>query len=124
MDADLSATLENTPWSEGNDIRRGLAGYLFRSGGGQLSWHTHGPRRSPPAGSVELWPRGLASRMAMSRVPAPVSGQHRGLAPGPASPQSDTPGGARSVEGRTVTGCQRSWQPSALMADLRSRFRS
>ena len=27
-------------------------------------WHPHGTR--PPAGSVERWPRGLASRMAMS----------------------------------------------------------
>src|SRR5262247_2958965 len=39
--------------------RRGFGG-----SGAPLSWHTHGTR--PPAGSVEWWPRGLASRMAMS----------------------------------------------------------
>src|SRR5262250_1938705 len=39
--------------------RRGFGG-----SGGPLSWHAHGTR--PPAGSVEWWPRGLASRMAMS----------------------------------------------------------
>src|SRR5215475_9010275 len=33
-------------------------------------------------------------------------------------------GRARSVEGRTVAGCQRSWQRSAPMATVRSRFRS
>ena len=32
MDTHLSAALENTPKSEGNDIRRDLAGYLVRSG--------------------------------------------------------------------------------------------
>src|SRR5215510_10716987 len=39
--------------------RRGFGG-----SGAPLSWHTNGTR--PPAGSVEWWPRGLASRMAMS----------------------------------------------------------
>jgi hypothetical protein len=33
MDAHLSATMENTPEPEGNDIRRARAGYLVRSGG-------------------------------------------------------------------------------------------
>ena len=80
MDAHLSATMENTPEPESNDIRRAPAGYLVRSVGVIVrAVEVHhinirsvglrtpaGPR--PPAGSVEWWPKGLASRMAMSRV--------------------------------------------------------
>src|SRR5215467_8795757 len=41
--------------------RRGFGG-----SGGPLAWDIDGTRRPPSAGSVEWWPRGLASRMAMS----------------------------------------------------------
>ena len=70
MDAHLSDTMENTPEPEGNDIRRGRAGYLVRSGGVIVRvvevHHMNirsaglrtpaGPR--PPAGSVEGLPPG------------------------------------------------------------------
>src|SRR5712664_2070552 len=69
--------------------RRGFGG-----SGGALSWHTDGTR--PPAGSVEWWPKGLASRMAMSRV---LEGNIRDRHQVPQLPQSDTPDKPPSVEG-------------------------
>src|SRR6266481_6866822 len=65
MDANLSATLENSPEPEGNDIRRAPAGYLVHSGRVVVrAVEVHhinirsaglrtpaGPR--PPAGSVD-----------------------------------------------------------------------
>ena len=41
MDAHLSATMENTPEPEGNDIRRVPAGHLVRSGGVIVRAGTH-----------------------------------------------------------------------------------
>ena len=80
MGAHFPATLENTPGPEGHDIRRAPAGYLVRPGAVIVrAVEVHhmnirsaglrtpaGPR--PPAGSVEWWPKELASRMAISRV--------------------------------------------------------
>ena len=55
-----------------------------------------GPR--PPAGSVEWWPKGLASRMAMSRV---LEGNIRDRHQAPQLPQSDTPDGLHRSRGQT-----------------------
>src|SRR6266581_2230307 len=71
--------------------RRGFGG-----SGGPLSGHTHGTR--PPAGSVEWWPKGLASRMAISRV---LEGNIRDRHQAPQLPQSDTPDGLHRSRGRT-----------------------
>jgi len=79
------AAATRAPWTRSR--RRGFGG-----SGGPLSRHAHGARRSPPAGSVGYWPRGLAFRMDIS-VSWPLSGQHRGSARGSASRQSDTPDG-------------------------------
>src|SRR6266567_1045350 len=79
--------------------RRGFGG-----SGGPLSWHTHGTR--PPAGSVEWWPKGLASRMAISRV---LEGNIRDRHQAPQPPPIGYTGRPPSV---------------ALMADVRSLFRS
>src|SRR5215831_10677853 len=81
--------------------RRGFGG-----SGGALAWDNDGTRRPPSAGSVEWWPRGLASRMAMSwRAPYGIGTRPRKSAIG-------YTGRSRSVEGRTVAGCQKSWQRS------------
>ena len=108
MDANLSATLENSPEPEGNDIRRAPAGYLVHSGrvivraakvhhmnirSAELRTPA-GPR--PPAGSVEWWPKEPASRMGISRV---LEGNIRDRHQAPQLLQSDTPDGPASVEG-------------------------
>src|SRR4029453_2485122 len=80
------------------------SGRGFGGSGGSLSWHTHGTR--PPAGSVEWWPKGLASRMAMSRV---LQGTIRDRHQVPQLPQSDTPDGLHWSRGRTC-----GWLPQAL----------
>src|SRR5262252_351341 len=78
--------------------RRGFGG-----SGGPLSWDIDG---TPSAGSVEWWPKGLASRMAMYwRATYGISTRPRKSAIG-------YTGRARSVEGRTLAGCQRNWQRS------------
>ena len=147
MDAHLSATLENTAWPEGDDIPRDLAGYLVRCGGVIVRavevYHLNirtphprrapvqdmgidhrgcdGTRRSPRVGSIEWWSRGLASRMAMSHV---LEGN---LRDGHQAPQLLNRIHRTASIGRgagLVAGCHRRWQPSALMADVRSLFRS
>jgi hypothetical protein len=108
MDANLSATLENSPEPEGNDIRRAPAGYQVHSGrvlGRAVEVHhmnirsaefrtPAGPR--PPAGNVEWWPKGLASQMGISRI---LAGNIRDRHQAPQLLQSDTPDGPPSVEG-------------------------
>src|SRR5215468_5256734 len=79
--------------------RRGFGG-----SGAPLSWHAHGTR--PPAGSVEWWPRGLASRMAMSWRATYGIGTRPRKAPNRIH-RTDSIARARSLEGRTVAGCQR-----------------
>jgi hypothetical protein len=90
MDANLSATLENFPEPEGNDIRRAPAGYLVHSGRVIVrAVEVHhmnirsaglrtpaGPR--PPAGCVD---GGLKS-LPPGHILCP-GGQHTGSAPGP-----------------------------------------
>src|SRR5215470_19543861 len=82
--------------------RRGFGG-----SGGPLSWDIDGTRRPPSVGSVEWWPRGLASRMAMSWKAT------YGIGTRPRKSAIGYTGQPRSLEGRTVAGCQRSWQRSA-----------
>ena len=127
MDADLSATLENPPSARAMiyGAPRGISG-PFRaraSQGGRGPSHEHsvgrapppaGPR--PPAGSVEWWPKELASRMAISRV---LGGNIRDRHQAPQLLQSDTPDGPPSVEGPDLwpatTGagnCRPSWLTS------------
>jgi hypothetical protein len=87
MDANLSATLENSPEPEGNDIQRAPAGYLVHSGRVIVRavevHHMNIRLRTPavprpPAGSVEWWPKELASRMAISRVlEGNIRGRHQ-----------------------------------------------
>ena len=130
MDANLSATLENSPEPEGNDIRRAPAGYLVHSGRVIVrAVEVHhmnirsaglrtpaGPR--PPAGSVEWWPKELASRIGISRV---LEGNIRDRRRAPQLLQSDTADGPPSVEASDLwPGGHRRWQPSALMVGVRS----
>ena len=68
--------------------------------------------------------RGLASRMDMSRLVAPVRGQHRGAVCGSASCQSDTPDGFHRSKAGPRPGTKGAGQPAGPYLDVRSLFQS
>ena len=175
MDAHLSATMENTPEPEGNDIRRAAAGYLVCSGrvivraGSHLGVVALAVEEDVALGPVDVPPSRYAGCSGESRW---RGGRGRGgvASDAQAGRSPDTPtgrgrrraalnGGLKSLPPRwpclvlwkatygigarprnspnrihrtasigrgagLVAACHRRWQPSALMPDVRSLFRS